>query len=62
NGQPEAALAKLNSPFNIKRNYLEEIRLKERIIHETQPEQVQNIERIMLRAIEKEESDKWFRR
>jgi type IV pilus assembly protein PilQ len=62
NGQPEAALAKLNSPLNIKRNYLEEVRLKERIIRETQPEQVQNIERIMLRAIEKEESDKWFRR
>jgi type II secretory pathway component GspD/PulD (secretin) len=62
NGQPEAALAKLNSPLNIKRNYLEEVRLKERIIRETQPEQVQNIERIMLRAIEREESDKWFRR
>jgi type II secretory pathway component GspD/PulD (secretin) len=62
NGEPQKALAKLNSPFNINRNYLEEIRLKERIIRETQPEQVQNIERIMLRAIEKEESDKWFRR
>ncbi|MHC5161822.1 MAG: type II secretion system protein GspD [Planctomycetota bacterium] len=62
NGQPEAALAKLNSPLNIKRNYLEEVRLKERIIRETQPEEFQNIERIMLRAIEKEESDKWFRR
>ena len=61
NGEPEKALAKLNSPFNIKRNYLEEIRLKERIIRETQPDQVQNIERIMLRTIEKEESDKWFR-
>ncbi|MHC5146339.1 MAG: type II secretion system protein GspD, partial [Planctomycetota bacterium] len=62
NGQPEAAMAKLNSPLNIKRNYLEEVRLKERIIRETQPEEFQNIERIMLRAIEKEESDKWFRR
>lgn len=61
-GQPEAAMCLLNSPFNIKRNYLEETRLKERIIRETQPDQVQNIERIMLRAIEKEESDKWFRR
>jgi hypothetical protein len=48
--------------LNIKRNYLEEVRLKERIIRETQPEEFQNIERIMLRAIEKEESDKWFRR
>ncbi|MHC4987686.1 MAG: type II secretion system protein GspD [Planctomycetota bacterium] len=62
NGELEKALAKLNSPFNINRTYLEEVRLKERIIRETQPDQVQNIERIMLRTIEKEESDKWFRR
>ena len=61
-GQPEAALGLLNSPLNVERSYLEEIRLKERIIRETQPDQVQNIERLMLRAIEKEESDKWFRR
>ena len=61
-GQPEKALAKLNSLFNIQRSYLDEVRLKERIIRETQPDQVQNIERIMLRMIEKEESDKWFRR
>ena len=62
NGDPEAALALLASPLNIKRNYLEETRLKERIIRETQPDQVQNIERLMLGKIEKEESDKWFRR
>jgi type II secretory pathway component GspD/PulD (secretin) len=61
-GQPEAALCLLNSPLNVKRSYLDETRLKERIIRETQPDQVQNIERIMLRAIEKEESDKWLRR
>jgi len=61
-GKPEKALAKLNSLFNIQRSYLDEVRLKERIIRETQPDQVQNIERIMLRMIEKEESDKWFRR
>ncbi|MDH4202510.1 MAG: hypothetical protein OEV87_06415 [Phycisphaerae bacterium] len=61
-GQPEAALCLLNSPLDIKRSYLDETRLKERIIRETQPDQVQNIERIMLRTIEKEESDKWFRR
>jgi hypothetical protein len=61
-GQPEAALALLNSPLNIKRNYLEEVRLKERIISETQPDQFGNIERIMLEAIQKEDADKWFRR
>ena len=61
-GQPEAALAVLDCPYRIDRNYLDEIRLKERIIRETQPDQFGNIERIMLREIEKEESDKWFRR
>ena len=61
-GQSDAALALLNSPLDIKRSYLDEVRLKERIIRESQPEQVGNIERIMLRAIEKEESDKWLRR
>ena len=61
-GQPEAALCLLNSRLNIERCYLDETRLKERIIRETQPDQVQNIERIMLRTIEREESDKWLRR
>jgi len=61
-GQPEAALALLNSPLNIKRNYLEEVRLKERIIKETQPDQFDTIERIMLETIQAEDSDKWFRR
>jgi len=61
-GQPEAALALLNSPLNIKRNYLDEVRLKERIIRETQPDQFDSIERIMLETIQKEDSDKWFRR
>jgi len=61
-GQPEAALALLNSPLNIKRNYLEEVRLKERIIQETQPDQFDTIERIMLETIQAEDSDKWFRR
>ncbi len=61
-GQPEAALCLLNSPLNIKRNFLDETRLKERIIRETQPDQFDNIERIMLEAIQKEDSDKWLRR
>ena len=61
-GQPESALALLNSPLNIKRTYLEEVRLKERIIRETQPDQFGNIERIMLEAIQEEDSNKWFRR
>lgn len=60
-GKYDCALAELNSDFDIKRNYLEKIRLKERIIRETQPEQYDQLERIMLRKIEKEDSGKWFR-
>jgi type II secretory pathway component GspD/PulD (secretin) len=61
-GQPEAALAVLDSPLAIDRNYLDKIRLKERIIRETQPDQAKQIERVMLSTIEKEESGKWMRR
>ncbi len=62
-GQPEAALALLNCEYSdMDRGYLDELRLKERIIRETQPDQVGKIEQIMLRAIEKEESGKWLRR
>jgi Flp pilus assembly secretin CpaC len=60
-GQPEAALVLLNSPLNIKRTYLDEVRLKERIIQETQPDQFDNIERIMLQKIQTEDANKWFR-
>lgn len=63
NGQPEAALALLNCEYSdMDRGYLDELRLKERIIRETQPDQADKIERIMLRTIEKEESGKWIRR
>jgi len=61
-GQPEAALAVLDSPFDIDRTYLDKVRLKERILCETQPEACDQIERIMLRNLEKEESGKWMRR
>ncbi len=62
-GQPEAALSLLNCEYSdMDRGYLDELRLKERIIRETQPDQADKIEQIMLRAIEKEESGKWIRR
>jgi type II secretory pathway component GspD/PulD (secretin) len=61
-GQPEAALAVLDSPYDIDRTYLDKVRLKERILRETQPEVYSQIERIMLRNLEKEESGKWLRR
>ncbi len=61
-GDKAGAMAELNSPFAIERNYLDPARLKERIIRETQPGEVDQIERIMLRKLEKEESGKWMRK
>jgi type IV pilus assembly protein PilQ len=60
-GEYDCALAELNHDLSIARNYLERARLQERILRETQPEQVDQLERIMLQKIEKEESGKWFR-
>lgn len=61
-GDLDGAMAELNSPFNIQRNYLDETRLRERIIRQQQPADVNKIERIMLGNLEKEESGKWYRR
>lgn len=61
-GRLEEALTVMDCPYRIDRNYLDEIRLKERIVSELNTDQADVIERVMLRAIEKEESDKWFRR
>jgi putative SOS response-associated peptidase YedK len=38
------------------------LRLKERIITETAPDDVTMIERVMLDVIEREETNKWLRR
>ena len=61
-GRFDEAMSELNSPFAIDRNFLDPIRLRERIIREQQPDQVEQIERIMLRNLEKEESGKWMRK
>lgn len=61
-GDYETALAILNSPWTSDRNWLDRVRLKERILHESQPEAYDRMERIMLERIEREESGKWDRR
>lgn len=62
-GNYECALMELDAPYLIgPRNDLNVIRLRERIVRETQPDQVDQIERIMLLKLEKEESGKWLRR
>ncbi len=61
-GNNEAALFKLNWALETRPTYLEAMRLKERIIGETAPDDVTMIERIMLDVIEREEANKWLRR
>jgi type IV pilus assembly protein PilQ len=61
-GKKKAALDKLNWALVARPTYMEALRLKERIIHETAPDNAATIERIMLDVIEREESSKWQRR
>ncbi len=61
-GDNKAALFKVNWALELRPTYLEAIRLKERIIGETAPDDVTMIERIMLDVIEREEANKWLRR
>ena len=61
-GDTEAAMKELEYVLELRPSYLEAIRLKERIIAETNPDELDMIERILLGDIEREDSDKWLRR
>ena len=52
----------MSSVLELRPTYLEALRLKERIIRETVPDDVATIERVMLDVIEREEANKWMRR
>ncbi len=58
----ESAMRELNVVLELRPTYLEAIRLKEKIIHETDPTADLNIERIMLEDFERKDSEKWLRR
>jgi hypothetical protein len=55
-------MKELEFVLTLRPTYLEAIRLKERIIAETKPDEVEEIERILLENIEREDTDKWLRR
>ena len=61
-GDTESAMNALNYVLELRPSYLEAIRLKERIIGETRPDELDSIERIMLGDIEREDSARWQRR
>lgn len=58
----KSAMRELNVALELRPTYLEAIRLKEKIIHETDPTADLNIERIMLEDFERKDSEKWLRR
>lgn len=57
-----SAMEDLSIALNLRPTYLEAIRLKERIIAGSSPEEVQEMERIMLETVDQKEAPKWQRR
>ena len=57
-----SAMKELNSALNLRPTYLEAIRLKERIITESSPEEAEELERIMLETVESKDTVKWNRK
>jgi type II secretory pathway component GspD/PulD (secretin) len=61
-GDSLSAMKQLCAALRLRPTYLEALRLKERIIGETSPDEAEKLERIMLEAIDKEEASKWQRK
>ena len=60
-GDNESAMKDLDIALTLRPAYLEAIRLKERIIGETEPGAEKKIERKVIEAVEQEDLDKWLR-
>jgi type II secretory pathway component GspD/PulD (secretin) len=58
----KSAMRELDIALELRPTYLEAIRLKEKIIHETDPTADLNIDRIMLEDFERKDSEKFLRR
>jgi type IV pilus assembly protein PilQ len=61
-GDAESAMKELKNALTLRPNYLEAIRLKERIIAESSPADAKKLERIMLEEIDQHEASNWQRR
>jgi len=61
-GDNESAMQQLTIALRLRPTYLEAIRLKERIIAETSPDEVDKLNRIMLETMDRHEAGKWLRR
>jgi hypothetical protein len=61
-GDNDSAMKELNIALELRPTYLEAIRLKEKIIQETDTNAPLNIDRIMLEDFERKDSERWLRR
>jgi len=61
-GDTEAAMRNLMIVLELRPAYLEAIRLRERIIAETSPDEVDKLERIMMDDVDRLEAPNWLRR
>jgi type II secretory pathway component GspD/PulD (secretin) len=61
-GNNKAALRELNTALMLRPTYLEALRLKDKIIAETNPDDVAKMKRTMLDEVDKKTSDKWRRK
>jgi type II secretory pathway component GspD/PulD (secretin) len=58
-GDNESAMKELGIALWLRPTFLEAIRLKERIIAETSPDEVQKLERIVLETVDRQAASKW---
>jgi len=61
-GDSLSAMKELCAALRLRPTYLEAIRLKERILAESSPDEVEKLERIMLEDVDQKEAPKWRRR
>ncbi len=61
-GFNEAAIEQLDQALRHRPTYLEALRLKERIIKETRPEDARSIESMIIESVERKDSEVWLRR
>ena len=61
-GDSIAAMKHLNVALQIRPSYLEAMRLKDRIISETNPDEINNLKRKAMNTVEQQEAPNWRRR
>jgi type IV pilus secretin PilQ/predicted competence protein len=61
-GNNESATKELDIALTLRPTYLEALRLKERILAQTNPDEAKKMERVILEALDREEAPNWQRR